>query len=512
MTPYIRLSLLLGLLFLGVSQILSFVIPTAPKAIFYLHVAVGSVLFAYAVTQGGVQFLREQGSFRQSKRRNGAVLRITLSTVVVLLVVALFSRKELFQFDLTAGKIHTLSGETRGLIAELPGKLVIRAFYLGGIIPDEMIRAELQEFAKAGVQVEMIDPETDLLLLEQYGITQQETLHFSLTLPSGESRIARVAHVRSEEQIDTVLRKLIRSGPRIVVYSIGHGEPSLEEKFEKGALFFKETLEGENLQVQGLSLSSIQRLSDDVRMLVINAPIEGFSDGERKVVAEYMSRGGSLLLLNEPRTSREIAGMVKPFGIEIGDDFIVEPLPNGSLGMEMRLSEFSNRSPVTRGFTKSAILTGAGSVSLAANADERASAILASTSPSAWAERNLAQLFSSNPQASRGLEDLSGPVPVAVSFDGRLSTGKVKPRIIVFGDSDFIANAHLRALANGELLLSATSWLLGDGEKEVPRNRSMKTTAVKLGYEERQSIILFGGILLPEVLALVALTLWYRRL
>ena len=60
--------------------------------------------------------------------------------------------------------------------------------------------------------------------------------------------------------------------------------------------------------------------------------------------------------------------------------------------------------------------------------------------------------------------------------------------------------------------MSATSWLLGDGEKEVPRNRSMKTTAVKLGYEERQSIILFGGILLPEVLALVALTLWYRRL
>ena len=502
---------LIGIILISVSQLIYFFLPAAPFFILAGHLALGGILIGLFLIGGGAALIKKRNELRDSKRRNRSFLKFVLLLSIVAILNLILLNKELFQYDSTAEKIHTLSPEVNDLVSKLPGKLTIRAFYLGGVIPDEAIYEELQALAKIGVEVITIDPESDILSLEKYGISQQETLHFSLTTSAGEERVARAAHLKTEDQLILILKKLARTNARTAFYVTGHGESALDDKLEKGSLFFKETLEGENLEVKSTSLSGIDKIAEEVRALIINAPKENFSEHERRVVAEYISRGGNLILFNEPRTSNEVSLLAKPFGIEVGDDLVIEPEAgsNSALGIEVRLSMFSARSPITRGFTKSALFSGTSSVKLVK--EDKADVEIAFSSEKSWAEKNLSLLFGPTPQARKDLEDLPGPVPVIASYDGTLANQRFKSRVIVFGDSDFIQNAHLRELANGELLLNSINWILGDNELQVGRNKSMSKTLKKLSYEERERIILLGGIFLPEILALIAIFLWYKK-
>jgi hypothetical protein len=509
--PIVRVSGVLGILCFGVSQVIYFFLPSAPFPIFVAHLAFAVVLIGLFFIRGGLELFKTTLELRDRSRRIKSSLRVLFVILIAIFLNALLMKKELFEFDSTNQKIHSLSNETKELLNKLPGKLFIHAFYLGGVIPDEVIRAQLKALEKAGVEVSMVDPEAEPLSLEKYGVTQQETLHFSLTTSTGEQRVARAAHLKSEEQLNLILKKLVRSDSRVVLYSTGHGEPALEDKLEKGALFFKEALEGENLEVKGISLGSISKVDANVSILIIAAPRDNFSEGERRTVAEYIARGGSLILFNEPRLAQEVSLLAKPFGIEVGEDIILEPSPNTGLGIETRVLEFSKDSPITRVFTRGVSLTGSSSVRRSTEADPKLVKELAFSSNRSWAEKNLDLLLSSNPVAARDLEDLPGPVSVAASFDGTLNNSRLKSKVVVFGDSDFIRNAHLRELANAELVLNSINWILGEDLSLQISSRSMTKTATKLTYEERSKITLIGGIFIPELLILVSIAIWYRR-
>jgi len=508
--PIVKVAGVVGILCLIISQIIYFFLPGAPFFIFVSHLVVAAGLLGLFLIRGGLELFRTTLNLRDRSLRLKSLLKIFLVVLILVFINTLLMRKELFELDTTNQRIHSLSNETRELVNRLPAKLSIHAFYLGGVIPDEIIRAQLKALEKAGVQVSMVDPEADPLSLEKYGVTQQETLHFSLTTPNGEQRVARAAHIKSEEQLNLILKKLTRTDLRVVLYSTGHGEPSLEDKLEKGALFFKEALEGESLEVKGVSLSSISKIESNVSILIINAPRDNFSETERRVVAEYLARGGNLILFNEPRLSQEVALLGKPFGIDIGEDIILEPTPNTGLGIEARILQFSKDSPITRTFSRGVSFTGSSSVRRAK--ESTAVTELAFSSNSSWAEKNLDLLLSSTPVAAKDLEDLPGPVPVAAAYDGTAPNTRLKSKVVVFGDSDFIKNAHLRELANGELILNSINWILGTDLSVQTNSRSMTKTAQKLTYEERAEITLIGGILLPELLAIASILIWYRRL
>jgi len=512
LTPSLKALGVLGILSLIISQVIYFLLPTAPFFIFVIHLVIAIALLGLFLIRGGLALFKSTLELRDRTRRVRSLLKIVLVILIAALLNALLLRKEIFELDSTTQKIHSLSDETKDLVKKLPAKLSIHAFYLGGVIPDETIRAQLKALEKAGVEVSMIDPEVNPFLLEKYGVTQAETLHFSLTTPTGESRVARAAHLKSEDQLNLILKKLTRSEARVVLYSTGHGEPSLEDKLEKGALFFKEALEGENLEVRAVALSSVTKIDSSISILVINAPRDSFSESERRVVTEYIARGGNLILFNEPRLSQEIALLAKPFGIDVGEDIILEPSPNTGLSIEARVLEFSKDSQITRTFTRGVIFTGSSSVRRSKEANSKLVTELAFSSNSSWAEKNLDLLLSTNPVAAKDLEDFAGPVSVVATYDGTSLDARLKSKVVVFGDSDFIRNAHLRELANGELLENSINWLLGS-ELTVPSaTRSMTKTVAKLSYEQRSNITLIGGILLPELLALISIIVWYRRL
>lgn len=503
---------LLGLVLLLTGQAIYFLLPDESFLLFAIHTALGTVCVVGFLFSGGISLLREQSSEKQFKRRRNAFIQAAILLIAVAVSGMVLKRHELFEYDSTFQKVFSLAPETTEILKNLPGKLTIRAFFLGGVISDSKVRKLLEQFEDKGVQIVMIDPEKDLTSLERFGITQAESLHFTLHMPSGEDRTAKIAHVAGEDDLDRILKKLIRSGSRLVLFTKGHGEPSIDDKSEAGYLFFKEALEGENLNIQGVSLSSIPKIPDDARLLIVAAPKEEFPAEERKIVADYIAKGGSVVLFQEPRASREAALLARLFGIEIGQGVIVELLPGGQgLGVQPRISDFSKMSSITRGFTRSVLFTTASSVKRAPGADERAVQELGFTGMSGWEETNLELLFSSAPQAAKDLGDTPGPVPVAAANDGSIGVQRFKGRAVAFGDADFVSNLHLRELANRDFVLNAVNWALGEEVSPGARARSLTLTTERLSSEQLSKLFLFGAIILPEIFALFGLYLAYRR-
>ncbi len=502
----------LGVLFLVAGQLIYFTLPDGAFLLFAGHTIVGAACLMIFLFGGGVALLRQRSENRASPKLRSSMVRLILLVAVAVVINLILYRNEVFEYDSTAKKVYSLAPETVELLQNLPGPLRIRAFFLGGVVTDPKARKLLSELSHRGAEVTMFDPEKDLLSLERYGITQSETLHFSLELPSGETRTVKLSHTLGEDDVAGALKKLRRTGSRLVLVSKGHGEASIDDKAEGGYLFLREALEGENLEVRGVAIGAAPELPAETSALIISAPKEEFSEAERRVVADYLSKGGNLLLFHEARTSREVPMLARLFGIQTGEDLVVEPLPaEQGLGVQPKLTDFSRLNPITRSFTRSAIFTTASSVRKLKEADPRAVQELAFSAPSAWAEMNLTEVFSSTPQAAKQADDLPGPVSLAAAAEGSTGGPKLKGRAVVFGDADFVSNVHLRELANRDLVLNAVTWAMGEEPPAGGRARTLQLTTRKLSSEELGRIFLVGAILVPEFFALIGLFIAYRR-
>src|SRR5690606_16010213 len=114
--------------------------------------------------------------------------------------------------------------------------------------------------------------------------------------------------------------------------------------------------------------------------------------------------------------------------------------------------------------------------------------VLVRTGESSWAERDL-DAWRTSGRAELGENDLLGPVPIAVAGTPRLASeasaagrdgdadGEVAsdgseegegaeappktPRLVVFGDSDFVTNQTIDDLRNRDLFVNSINWLAG---------------------------------------------------
>ena len=96
--------------------------------------------------------------------------------------------------------------------------------------------------------------------------------------------------------------------------------------------------------------------------------------------------------------------------------------------------------------------------------------VLASTSPNAWAERNLAMLQEGKAVFDKNM-DLPGPVPLMVlaTISGQQKkpdTGQKEDKdhgkdgiLVVAGNSQFVSNPYFNQYGNGDLFLNTVNFL-----------------------------------------------------
>ncbi len=519
MNKFVRFCGVLGLVFLLFGVIINQLLQEDDLHLTAIHLIAGLLLLAIFTLGGGLRLLNTSSARRALGFGAGVTAYSALFVGLLTLVNYLAIRHEFLHFDSTEQKVYTLAPQTEGVLNELEQPVLARCFFVGGKL-DPKLEGLLNRMKQAGSNFDwvVVDPEKDRVLIEQLGINEASTIHLGFAnadvSKKDNARQSKVIGKIGEQELVNGLLKLTRGGSKTLYYVTGHGESDLNVATEAGFQFLRESIEGENLILKPLVLMDGDKLPEDASAVMMLAPRKTLLPAEIERLNAYIAGGGSALFLNEANSTQDIGTIVRPLGIEVGNDIIVAPemglFSGPSMGVQPMVTHYGIH-PVTENFTEGTLYSTVTSVTKGATAPQGAKVTeLAFTNAKSWAERDVAAIFSKNPTASLDEKDLKGPVSVAAAYEAEVAPNKVS-RVVVIGDADFVANVNIRQLFNRDFFLNAVNWVVGETKGVAIRERTLRGSLKRITDEQFLAMFLLTAVIAPELFLGCGLAVWFFR-
>ena len=475
------------------------------------HLLLGSVLvIAYLVTQGK-NFIASFG--RRSTKYGVSAAVYTVVFIAVLVVSNIFSTLYHQRWDLTESRVYSLSPQTVKLLGGLKQDLVVHGFFEKGENPKASDLMKSYAYASPHVKFTAVDPDRHPELVKQYKITNLNTLHINYGNES--TNITDP----TEENVTNAIIKLTKATKKNVLFLTGHGEPKLDDKEgPQGYAAAKAALENENYQVKEILLATQEKVPEDTSLLIVAAPEKALDGHELEAITAYLKNGGRLfVLLPQAPEDAGLKGLLKNWGMEVGDDVVVDQqirlFQGPTLGVEPIADTYNTAHPITRDFKERTIFPLVRSVEPVKN-DNVDSTWLVRTSETSWAEKDINGIFKQG-RASLGPDDKKGPIPIAIAATAQLKKlGVEKPgdtKVVAVGTAAFGNNRYINIFFNRDFFLNAANWLVGQEEMISIRSRSIRASRVQLTDRESAAIFYVSFLILPEILLLIGLAVWWRR-
>ena len=373
----------------------------------------------------------------------------------ICLLLGSYSQQFYKQWDLTSSGRHSLSETSQAVLTLLTGPLEVLA--IAGPAPQQRTAiADLigrYQKDKPDLSLEFINPETEPSRVEQLGAN-----------PAGElllnySGRQQKLNVLSEQAITDALQRLARPQQRIVRFVSGHREraPDGSANTDYGQLMTR--LSNIGFEVSSLSLATQPVVPDDTDLLVIAAPRDQYFPGEVASLLNYLSSGGNLLWLREPRQSADgLKALEIELGVSLLDGVIVEA--NTQL-FDIDTPTFA----VIDQYPSNPVTTELATVTLfpeaaALNVDPLLAgqvSLMLQTSVNSWTETGP---IAGEVRLDEQSNEVRGPLTLGVTIE-RDRPG-TRQRVAVVGDADFIANTWLGNGGNQPLGERLFNWLTAD--------------------------------------------------
>jgi ABC-type uncharacterized transport system involved in gliding motility auxiliary subunit len=486
-----------------------------------------------------------------------------LLSVALLGIVNYFGWKYYQRFDWTKDDFYTLSEKSENLMRSLDRDIEAVVF----MSPTEQLFDPVRELlarydgASPRFAVRLVDPEKNLAeaqsLVDRYQLTQLNVVVFDR---GDDRRMVEGADLadydysglqfgqgpemtgfKGEQVFTGAILELVEDRKPAILFTVGHGERSLDEVSAYGLSQAQDILGRDNFDIEAwasLGQSSVPAGTD---MIVIAGPTSSFIEPELQVLSEYLREGGrALILLDPPLTgdglleTRGLEDLLVQFGVEVGEDIVVDPSnPIPFYGAETIFVDSYGSHTVTRSLQQTeipVIMALARSVRPAAEPKGAYEvAELLRTSSDGWGETNLSNLE----RVEKDDSDVDGPVSVGVAVTrrekdqdpeeepadridgeeaGQLDEPASPPtRILVFGDSDFATNGQLANVGNAELMINAFNWLV---EREslvgiAPKRPEQVRLSLTRSQLRAISGLVFGA--LPGLAMLLGIAVFFRR-
>src|SRR5262249_52874331 len=95
---------------------------------------------------------------------------------------------------------------------------------------------------------------------------------------------------------------------------------------ERGLKVFVDSLKSEGYQVDEIVLAEHKEMPSDAQALVVAGPVGQLSEGEAKLVKEWLaSRTGKLVAMVDPGVTSGLEGAFASWGIEVGKNEVIDP-------------------------------------------------------------------------------------------------------------------------------------------------------------------------------------------
>lgn len=513
MSRYLQISGISGLVLTLFGLVAYFFTNNIRDPYVLIHLILGVLcLLIYLFTQGGRLFR----SLRSRSTRAGMHSAFySLLFIGVLIMLNFLSTRHHQRWDLTEANVFSLSPQSVLVVEQLKKDLEIYGFFERGRNPEVTDLIKSYQYHSPKIEFRAIDPNRHPEMARRWKIQRLNTLHIRYGDES--TNITDM----SEEAVTNAILKLTKATKKNVYFLTGHGEPNIEERQDSaGYGAAKDALENENFQVKELLLSTQEGVPEEASLLVVANPKKPLLDHEIDAIDGYVTSGGRLLVMASAQAGEDLEPFLKDWGVELGDDIVVDQVirlfAGPSLGVEPIAQTYSPTHPITRGFRERTIFPMVRSVEANSSPKEGLEVTwLIQTSATSWAERDLDGVFKQGEASFDEPEDKKGPVSIGVAVKADLEKiGGDKEgdaRIVVVGTGDFANNRSLEIYFNRDLFLNIVNWLVGEEDLISIRPRSIRSSRIQLTEQEGNMVFYLSFLILPELLLIIGLGVWWRR-
>ena len=439
--------------------------------------------------------------------------------ILLLCVVGLLawvSQKYRVQYDWTAGQRNTISQSSIDLLQRMSDPVLVNVY----IQEDPTLMAAIEEILnrykreKNNFNFKLINPDVDIELAQLDKVTRYGQVAIKY---QGRSEIISAFN---EGTISSALQRLSYSGDRSLVFIEGHGErkPSGAENTDYSKFTAKLVSKGIISSSHHLLKSA---LPDSTDILVIASPKKPILKGELEHIKKYINQGGNLLWMMDPGSDSSklngLSELAKLLNIKFIDGIIVDNNTNlrKTLGIQnpamIPVLDYHSHA-ITKNLNYNTLFPISRGLMVKEN-NEWQNTIIAQSLTQSWSEsRDLVDGIVFN--SSSG--DIKGPLPIIVALERTLSNNHAAPnkasqRIIITGDSDFLASSYIGIGANLTLGLNIVDWLSGDDDLVSIEIKNAPDTQLLL--DDTQILIIGVGffVALPASLLFIGLFIWFRR-
>lgn len=446
------------------------------------------------------------------------LLEIVLAFGVVAAAVAAnyFASQSTKEWDLTRDQLYTLQPQSIRVASELTKDVRVIGFYKPTDTPNrDRVNGIVDLFRKhtTHLTAEFVNPDTaSPAVAKKY---QMSTSSPRIVVVTADDRHTKIKQA-TEEDLTNALVRVAEKAPSRVYWLSGHGEGSLEDgEADSGFKIAAQALIDEGYEVEALSLVNRENVPKDATTVIVAGAKKPLFANEVQALLAWLRRGGRVLMLLEPGVELGADAIFRPFGVDVGNDLVVDPNPaSRALGFGPDapvVTEFEEH-PITGPLKGSVLLFyWVRSVSPRVGVARVETTTLVQTGPTSWGETS----YADGGDVARDENDVPGPVPVALATTMKTVTAPEKvndeARLVVIGDSSFATNRFNSMSGNGDLFLNAVNWLAGEEHRIVVRPKKRGASRIPLTEQQQYGIVFFSVNLLPLLIVGIGFSVWAIR-
>lgn len=482
----------------------------------------------YFLVMTAVPLLAAVGVLRARRApRSGRLILWAPTGIAVLAGIALMILAGMVprQVDTTVNNRYSLAPRTQqvldglaGDLAALPDsldvdKVKVFAFFQRMDPFRDATEALLKSCARrsAAFDFVIVDPETDLDLVREYGVKVTRTV----VITAGARHVSVLQP--DEASLISAVYRLVSGKRTLICHLQGHGEHRLDSDERPGYGAVRRLLREQGYGVRTLILGENPVVPADCGVVVVAGPRTEPDERELAALDAFLARGGSVLGLFDPPTPARwvvwmaerrvgLTGAVMVSADRAGEQYGVSArtivVGNGygdhmiSRPLKGVVTVFPLAQPLAEVGEPDSTIGGA---------------ILLQSSELTWAETDPATMFSGKPSFDRG-QDVQGPLPLAMALELH-NPGPDTPmgRMVVAGNSEFISNANLNLGGNSDLLLNALAWLAQEETLINLRGRDPLNQPLILSGDSRRMLGWGAALGWPVFVGSLALALMFRH-
>lgn len=409
---------------------------------------------------------------------------VTAIVLAILIMINMFASalpSSLTKYDISASQLYSITSNTKVVVNSLTQDVTIY-WVVQAEEEDDVIENLLGKYESLSdhIKVEKKNPDVFPTFTEQY--TSETVPNNSLIVESGErSRYISYSDIYVTESdmysysyttsfdgegaitsaIDYVVTEDL---PQLYVLE-GHGETALPSTFA-------DAMEKENIELNSLSLLTVDEIPKEADAILIYAPQSDISEEEKKMLADYAQNGGKLLVMAGPVEDAKLTNLnslLSDYNITLTEGIVIEADRNHyAFGYPYILMPDMASSAVTDSLIEEnyyPILPLAQGLVVGSTSNGTVTELL-STSDAAFSKT--AGFTLETYEKEEG--DIDGAFTLAVLIE---TNGN--GQIIWFSASDFLNDMYnaYSSGANVDLAMNSLSSLLGEREAIAIRSKSL---------------------------------------